>query len=237
MPSTNTLSYAQIRSQVESGKGVFIAVLLLVLWFGLLAFNLQYEVTGLEPMLIVLILLQTHLFTGLFITAHDAMHGTVSANKQLNKFIGALCLMLFALNSWKRMLPKHHEHHRFAGTADDPDYGPPPFWLWFFKFVKTYVRWYQIVGMAILHNIAKIWIPEVNLVLFYIVPSILSMLQLFYFGTYLPHRGEHAADNKHRARSQSKNHVWAFISCYFFGYHYEHHDAPGTPWWLLYARK
>lgn len=234
---SQVLSNNEVRAQVGRGKGVVIALLIIGLWLTLLIFNLNYAVDGFTPALLGLILLQTHLFTGLFITAHDAMHGTVSSNKRLNNFIGGLCLALFALNSWKRMLPKHHEHHRFAGTANDPDYGPPPFWLWFFKFVKTYVRWYQIVGMAILHNIAKIWIPEINLVLFYIVPSILSMLQLFYFGTYLPHRGEHAVDNKHKARSQSKNHLWAFMSCYFFGYHYEHHDMPGTPWWLLYARK
>jgi beta-carotene ketolase (CrtW type) len=237
MPQSLTLTSSYIRQQIASGKGVLIALLIMALWTALLAFNLNYPIKGFEPVLLLLILLQTHLFTGLFITAHDAMHGTISTNKRINNLIGAICLAVFALNSWKRMLPKHHEHHRYAGTEDDPDYGPPPFWLWFFKFVKTYVRWYQIVGMAIIHNIAKLWIPEINLVLFYIVPSILSMLQLFYFGTYLPHRGEHAAENPHRARSQSKNHLWAFISCYFFGYHYEHHDAPGTPWWLLYARK
>jgi beta-carotene ketolase (CrtW type) len=31
--------------------------------------------------------------------------------------------------------------------------------------------------------------------------------------------------------------VWAFVSCYFFGYHYEHHDSPATPWWLLWRVK
>jgi beta-carotene ketolase (CrtW type) len=31
--------------------------------------------------------------------------------------------------------------------------------------------------------------------------------------------------------------VWAFISCYFFGYHYEHHDQPYLPWWKLAAAK
>jgi beta-carotene ketolase (CrtW type) len=40
-------------------------------------------------------------------------------------------------------------------------------------------------------------------------------------------------DNKQQSRSQRKNHVWAFISCYFFGYHYEHHAQPYLPWWKL----
>jgi hypothetical protein len=33
--------------------------------------------------------------------------------------------------------------------------------------------------------------------------------------------------------AEKKNHVLAFFSCYFFGYHYEHHHSPGTPWWML----
>jgi beta-carotene ketolase (CrtW type) len=27
------------------------------------------------------------------------------------------------------------------------------------------------------------------------------------------------------------------LSCYFFGYHFEHHDSPGTPWWRLWRVK
>jgi beta-carotene ketolase (CrtW type) len=34
-----------------------------------------------------------------------------------------------------------------------------------------------------------------------------------------------------------KNHVMAFLACYFFGYHSEHHLWPGTPWWKLWMRK
>lgn len=89
--------------------------------------------------------------------------------------------------------------------------------------------------MAVLFNILKMWIPQANLLLFWVVPSLLSTLQLFYFGTYQPHKGEH--DNKYFARSQAKNHVLAFFSCYFFGYHYEHHDSPATPWWMLWKNR
>jgi fatty acid desaturase len=27
------------------------------------------------------------------------------------------------------------------------------------------------------------------------------------------------------------------LTCYFFGYHWEHHEAPGIPWWQLYLTK
>jgi beta-carotene ketolase (CrtW type) len=76
-----------------------------------------------------------------------------------------------------------------------------------------------------------------NLILFWELPAVLSTLQLFYFGTYLPHRGVHDKGNIHQSRSQAKNHIWAFISCYFFGYHYEHHAYPHMPWWKLFSTK
>ncbi len=217
--------------------GWLVAILVILSWGGVLFFNLSRAFSFADPLCWLWFLVQTHLFTGLFITAHDAMHGTVSPNRRLNNAVGRLALGLFALNSWKKLLPKHHEHHRFVGTEADPDYGPPAFWSWYFKFVKTYISLWQIVGMAILFNIAKIWINEVNLIFFYVVPSVLSTMQLFYFGTYLPHQGEHASENKHKSRTLPKNHLWAFVSCYFFGYHYEHHDQPGLPWWLLYRTK
>jgi len=217
--------------------GWLVALLVIGIWGGVLVLNMQRTFSFGNPAVWLWMLVQTHLFTGLFITAHDAMHGTISPNVRLNNAIGKLALALFALNSWKKLLPKHHEHHRYVATDEDPDFGPPAFWAWYFKFVKTYVSWWQIVGMAILFNVAKIWISEANLIVYYVIPSVLSTLQLFYFGTYLPHKGEHAVDNKHKARSLPKNHLWAFVSCYFFGYHYEHHDQPGVPWWLLYRTK
>ena len=99
------------------------------------------------------------------------------------------------------------------------------------RFIRNYLSVWQVVVMAVLFNVLKLWIPQANLLLFWVGPSLLSTLQLFYFGTYLPHKGEH--DNKHQSRSQAKNHVLAFFSCYFFGYHYEHHDSPWLPWWKL----
>ncbi|TAH22151.1 MAG: hypothetical protein EAZ08_01445 [Cytophagales bacterium] len=44
---------------------------------------------------------------------------------------------------------------------------------------------------------------------------------------------EHAPENIHKSHSQRQNHLWAFLTCYFFGYHYEHHNSPRTPWWML----
>ena len=218
-----------------SNTGIAVALTVLFSWAISLYFLLNWEFSSTNPLLYAMILLQMHLYTGLFITAHDAMHGTVSANKNINNFIGGLCTLLYALFPFGNLYGKHHEHHRHVHSDQDPDYHSGNFFAWYFNFITTYITWWQVVAMAIIFNILKIWIPEPNLILFWVLPSLLSTLQLFYFGTWLPHHGEH--QNAHHSRSQTKNHVWAFFSCYFFGYHYEHHDSPGTPWWKLWQLK
>ncbi|WP_034256867.1 fatty acid desaturase [Adhaeribacter aquaticus] len=218
-------------------RGILIAAIIIISWVGCLWFLLHLNINFASPVPYVMVLVQTHLYTGLFITAHDAMHGVVSRNKKLNKIIGVLTAGLFAYNSYNRLYPKHHEHHRFVGTQQDPDYHGGNFFAWYYSFLKQYITWWQIVLMAITFNGLKLIYPVQNVIMFWVVPSLLATFQLFYFGTYLPHRGEHALDNRHKSHTQEKNHLWAFLSCYFFGYHYEHHDKPYVPWWQLYKQK
>lgn len=219
--------------------GVVVAVTVIGLWASLLTYNLvTHVVSWASPLTCLMVLVQAHLFTGLFITGHDAMHGLIApANPRLNHFLGRLALSLFLFNSYDALLPKHGEHHRYAGTRRDPDFhrGNPGFFPWFFAFMKEYVSWKQIFLTALAFNLAQLIMPTENLVLFLVVAPILSLMQLFFFGTYRPHGGEH--ENPHHAGSQEKNHLWAFLSCYFFGYHLEHHERPDTPWWRLWLVK
>jgi len=217
--------------------GVIIAMTIILAWFASLIFGLQWHLDYKSPILYALILIQTHLYTGLFITAHDAMHGTVSKNRSTNKIFGHFTALLFSYNFYYKLFPKHHEHHKYVATDKDPDYHSGSFFPWYFGFLKQYVSLMQIVLMAITFNLLKLFIPVENLILIWMLPAVLSTLQLFYFGTYLPHRGSHKADNVHKSRSQKPNHLVAFLTCYFFGYHYEHHASPGTPWWKLYKVK
>lgn len=217
-------------------KGLLIAWGIILLWVSSLVFLLSVDLNWSNPLIYLGVLVQMHLYTGLFITAHDAMHGIVSANKGWNRFSGWIAALLFSYNFYWHLLHKHHEHHRYVATERDPDYHTSGnFLIWYFSFIRQYVNIWQFILMAVTFNILKIYIPTENLIAFWMLPAILSTLQLFFFGTYLPHMGE--SDNKHHSHSQSKNHVWAFISCYFFGYHYEHHDSPGTPWWRLWRVK
>lgn len=226
---------ATTKSSTDS-KGVYIALLIIGMWFISLYFLLQIQLNFWNPWIYLGIAVQMHLYTGLFITAHDAMHGLVSEKKSLNHGIGWFSALLFSYNFYWKLFPKHHEHHRFVATENDPDYhSSQNFFIWYWSFITTYVSIWQVLLMAVTFNVLKLFIPQVNLIVFWMIPAILATLQLFYFGTYLPHKGNHT--NKHHSGSQAKNHIWAFISCYFFGYHYEHHDSPRTPWWRLWEVK
>lgn len=190
---------------------------------------------------IVLIALMTHLFTGLFITAHDAMHGVIVPNYRLvNKFIGQLCLALYASFSFRKLIKEHKKHHAKPGTFEDPDFHRPQrenFFLWYIDFVLHYVSFTQILCMVAIFNVLKYGfnIEELNLILFWVLPSILSTFQLFYFGTYLPHR-DHNPPCEHNARNLKFNYFFSLISCYHFGgMHLVHHESPHLPWWKLYT--
>ncbi len=216
-----------------SHKGTFVALTIIILWFGHLLYCFNIDINFYNPLLYVHFWIQTHLFTGLFITAHDAMHGTVSSTKWINDGIGQLCLGIYAFFPLPFFKKQHHLHHAEVASEHDPDYyHEDSFLRWYFSFFMNYVTIWQIIAYAIAFNVFKLWIPTENLIILWIIPSLLSTIQLFYFGTYQPHKGDHS--NKHNARSQKKNHLWAFLTCYFFGYHYEHHDKPWVPWWLLY---
>jgi beta-carotene ketolase (CrtW type) len=220
--------------------GTIIALLILLLWFAHLVYLLMFVEVSVAPVMLIHIAIQTYLYTGLFITAHDSMHGLVSSNRTLNRIVGQSATWLFAALSYSQLNQKHHLHHQFPGEASDPDYytGSQNFWRWWFSFLKNYVSWRQIITMAIIFNVLQIWVNQFNLVFFWIVPSILATFQLFYFGTYRPHRLPHTEPMMpHNARSQNGSHLGAMLSCYFFGYHYEHHESPQTPWWKLYQIK
>lgn len=218
--------------------GLVIGCLIIFAWFISLTVLLNWNINYGNPLVYLAIYLQTHLYTGLFITSHDAMHGSVSSDKRINLLIGRITSLLFAFNFYDRLLVKHHQHHRHVATEKDPDYHESGnFWLWYWNFIKRYITVKQLLLVTICLQLLRLFFPLENLLLYWVLPSILSTFQLFYFGTYIPHKDGHHNDNKHKSGTIKKNHFWAFLSCYFFGYHYEHHDAPGIPWWRLWQSK
>ncbi len=218
--------------------GIIISIIIISCWSTLMFNSLSFGIVDLSsPFFYLRILLITFLYTGLFITAHDSMHGTVSRYKIVNYVIGMLCCFLFAGFSYRKLRNNHFLHHSDPTGITDPDFsqGSQNFFIWFGRFIYGYSSLYQIAIMAILFNVLSLSFGEPNVISFWLIPSVISSLQLFYFGTYLPHRRpEEGLKAPHYARSQKKNHLIALITCYFFGYHHEHHSSPRTPWWQLY---
>ena len=186
-----------------------------------------------------LIAMQTWLSTGLFIVAHDAMHGSfVPGNAGANRWAGRVALMLYAGIDYDRLLPKHIAHHRHAGTAADPDFDardPTRALRWLGRFVARYYSHWQIVRIAaVIGGYVLAGAPLANLAVFWAAPALLALVQLFWFGTYLPHRHAEGFADRHNARSSAFGPWLSVVTCFNFGgYHHEHHLHPHVPWWRL----
>lgn len=222
-------------------SGLLIALSIISLWAVSLVVLLRLNINELPVWLIpILMLWQMFLYTGLFITAHDAMHGSVCPqNPKLNHLIGSFAVFCYATFSYRDLLKKHRLHHRFPASDQDPDFHDGehkhPI-AWYFHFMKRYWGWKQFIVLSIIFQLGHylLHIPENTLLLFWVLPPILSSVQLFYFGTFLTHReSEEGYTNSHRARTTSFSTFWSFITCYHFGYHHEHHEYPHLSWWQL----
>ncbi len=196
------------------------------------------------PALLLLIPVQAWLSTGLFIVAHDAMHGSLAPGRPAaNLWAGRIALGLYAALDFDRLRGAHFMHHRHAGTADDPDFSarhPRAFVPWLAGFVGQYYTHMQIVRVTLIAlAYMALGAPLWRIVVFWAVPALTAMLQLFYFGTYLPHRHrDDAFADRHRARSNAMGPWAAVTTCFNFGaFHHEHHLFPDTPWWALPQRR
>lgn len=190
--------------------------------------------------LLLVVLVQTWLSVGLFIVAHDAMHGSLAPFRPaINMAVGRLALALYAGFSFDRLAPKHFAHHRHSGTEGDPDFDadhPHGVMPWFLTFIRRHFGWreFAIQGVIATVYVLGFGVALPNLLLFWALPAMLSAFQLFYFGTYRPHRHEDEPfTDGHRARSQDYPDWLSLLTCFHFGHHHEHHDAPHVPWWKL----
>lgn len=231
--------FARLR-ELTSSLSLQVAMTIVGIWAISLWNCAQVEISNV-PIVYLLCLVgwQTWLYTGLFITAHDGMHGSIHPSPQLNRSIGQLCLWLYAGFDYSQLLAKHQLHHQYPASDRDPDFHDGQtahFWGWYGHFVCEHISWRQLLNLVVMFGIyvTVCHFLIVNIILFWIVPSLLSSLQLFYFGTFLPHREpEGGYTNPHRATTINRSTWWSLITCYHFGYHYEHHNSPQTPWWKL----
>jgi beta-carotene ketolase (CrtW type) len=228
-------------------RGLLLAAGIVLSWLGSLVILLPTTAADLSPVLIsVSVLLRTLLQTGLFIVAHDAMHGTLWPERPgANQAIGQNLLFLYAALPYSRCLANHRSHHLHAGSVQDPDHhrdGREGLAPWFFCFMAAYLSPRQITVLA------AFWLtigavaaqisasPLANVVLYCILPTLLSSLQLFVVGTFIPHRNTGRSvvpERPHVPRSLDCPPWISLLCCYHFGYHWEHHALPHLPWHQL----
>jgi beta-carotene/zeaxanthin 4-ketolase len=228
---------------IDSVIGIMVSVVLVFLWFVSLIGLLQLDIKTVSPYFIILgLFLRTFFQTGLFITTHEAIHGTICQNYQVNQAIGYITAFLYALLPYKTLAINHRLHHQYPATEKDPDFNclySNNFFFWYKSFMQEYQKgrqfWFLFVGMTIIFfAFIFLHISVVNIFLFWVIPILLSSLQLFTFGIFLPHRKQDEEySDRHQARSNNYSVFWSFIACYHFGYHWEHHQYPNLAWYKL----
>jgi beta-carotene ketolase (CrtW type) len=246
--------------QIDEWVGLGWAIAIVVAWFGSGAYFLSHAYGDFSWLAIGGgILMRTFLHTGLFILAHDAMHGNLCpSSPRWNHLLGSFAVRLYACLSYEECCANHYKHHHQPGELGDPDFhdgihAHPCFWYW--QFMGKYLSWEQFWGfVSVFLAIAlplKYFanVAYLNLLLFGLLPIFLSSIQLFFFGTYLPHGklrpmaekvSEEIPEEQPQPREtrfsvrSSLRLIWSFVSCYHFGvYHEQHHDFPRKPWFKL----
>ena len=229
----------------DSIVGILSAAIVLGLWGSSLIWLFRIDIHTLPLWAIgVLFFARMFLHTGLFITAHDAMHGCIApGHPRLNRAIGWLAIAAYALLPYDILAEKHHIHHAHPATDRDPDFCPQHqenAVRWYVSFMVNYMKykhsWLQLVAItAIFHGFKWVLqIPDRNVLFFWGLPMVFSSFQMFYFGVFLPHREPaEGYRDRHHAQSSYYSKLWSFITCYHFGYHWEHHEFPHLPWYKL----
>ena len=129
--STDTPRDFRSAAEVEADNrhqaivGLLLAAAILGSWAALHICGHFYFVWSWQtlPIGLALMAVLTWLYVGMFIVAHDCMHGSlVPLKPKWNRLVGQICLGLYAGFSFDFMNRKHHLHHRHAGTAGDPDF-------------------------------------------------------------------------------------------------------------------
>ncbi|MBM0743987.1 fatty acid desaturase [Phormidium sp. CLA17] len=237
----------QNKSRSDLWTGPLVAAVIISLWVSSLVISLSADLTQWTLLSIVpAVLGRTFIQTGLFIVVHDAIHGSVFPKSRLwNHRIGNLAITLYGFLPYEKLALNHWKHHRSPGQPDDPDFHDGVhrgFLAWYIKFmtdeyVDAELRRKLLLYMAIAFVSLRfgLQVSGLNLFLFWLLPLILSSLQLFYFGTYLPHRSSNNYDshNSHNAVSSNFPTIVSFFTCYHFGYHWEHHEYPDIAWYKL----
>lgn len=175
-------------------------------------------------------------FTGLFILAHEAIHGTLLPGRaQLGHALGRLFAFAYAFMDYGRLRACHARHHAAPGLPDDPDAHPSGRFLpHLATFAARYLRWWQLLLLVGIGNRLGQSGHTAALLLAYVVPVVASTLLVFTVGIHLVHhprlleRG--LADPRHRTVGIDLGGVGSLVAILFFNSHWLHHEHPQLTW-------
>lgn len=227
-----------------AGRGLFWASAITLVWLLLLITLLGLDLRHQSWFTVLMAVgLRTVLQTGLFIVGHDGMHGVLlPGSRHWNRRLAAAALCLYAWLPYRRCWRHHHRHHRAPASPRDPDVHPDPSagaLRWYLRFMAAYLGpgslTLLVAAWALQGGIAMRFTPTawINVLLFCVLPLLASSIQLFVFGTYLPHRLQRSARSSGGAESLELPEWLSLLACYHFGYHREHHENPGLAWFEL----
>ena len=136
------LSVQKKALKTDNWTGAIITLVIASLWIATLVGSFQILVPNCSWIWIICsILIRTYLHTGLFILAHESMHGNlIPPNQRLNKTIGCLMLGIYGLLPYDRCFVNHINHHRYPSQSGDPDFhgdAANPI-HWYCKFMSEY---------------------------------------------------------------------------------------------------
>ncbi len=225
-------------------KSVAYAATSVVSWTSLMHHTLFDVMQPSEKALCIPVM--TFLYTSMFIVGHDSMHGSICPTfPTLNDMFGKTAMTLYACFDYDEMRKKHMLHHAHTGIPnEDPDFHKRQnneshlFVKWYFDFMTQYMNLKQLAFLMLTVYLLQ-WCgaSQADLLLFMGVPGMLSGMQLFYFGTYLPHCPPFHTEKEKAYRTMSsclhKNRLMSYIQCLHFDCHIEHHENPNVPWWKL----
>ena len=166
-------------------------------------------------------------YVGLFIISHDLHHNKNPTSYE--NFLGRLSLLFYAGFFLEDFSKNHENHHKYPGNSNkDPDFYDGNVIIWYLKFMIEYVNLKQVIIQLLFYNILKYFnIEDDQMILFWLLPSVLASIQLFFYGTYLVHEKDGLIKN-------SKLPKWLVtFTSYNFGNHINHHKYPHIPWFDL----
>jgi beta-carotene ketolase (CrtW type) len=178
-------------------------------------------------------------FTGLFILAHEAIHGTLlPGHPRLGHALGWLFAFAYAFMDYGRLRARHAEHHRAPGRETDPDAHPSGRFLPHFAvFLFRYLRLSQLALLVFAGNAVGQAGHTRAMLCAYVGPAVVSTLIVFTVGIFLVHhpklRAAGVADERHRSVGVDLGGAGSLLAILFFNTHWLHHEHPHLTWLQL----